>query len=90
MVDMVSQFVRQHGFNLISAELANQGIAQDDAPGIAQPSQRGISLLGAARHIHLKHTPHFCARLFSQGYQPFRQVSMLLVQGGELVENRHQ
>jgi hypothetical protein len=41
-MDMVSEFMGEHGFNLIRGEGFEKGIPQQDAAGLSYANQRGI------------------------------------------------
>jgi len=45
IVNVVSEFVGQHCFDLVIGVIREQGIGQHDASGLAQPHQRSIRLL---------------------------------------------
>ena len=48
-VDVMSEFVRQDGFNLVGGVVVEQGVRQDDASRIAEAGERRIGLLALFR-----------------------------------------
>ena len=52
-VNVVAQFVGQHGFDFIGGIVRQQGVGENDAAGVAQSGERGIRFLAFLRKLPL-------------------------------------
>ncbi len=87
-VHMVSQFVCQHGFNLIRAVILQKRVGKNNAACGAQPGKSRISLLRRLGKLPLVYAANRRACPFPQLDQP--PLQLVVIQWREFIENGKQ
>ena len=76
LMDVMSQLMSQHGFDLVCSELVEQGVAQYDTTRVADACQRGVGRFRSPGHVELEHASHPGIGLLRQPEQTLRQVGV--------------
>src|SRR5580700_7166271 len=87
-MNMVTEFMREDGFDFFRSVVVQQRVRENDPPRAAEPGESGICLLALLRKFPPVYSAHSRARPLPQLYQPAPKV--FIVQRLELVENRQQ
>jgi len=86
VVNMMSQFMGQHDLDLVGSVAIQHGIAQHDAPCIAQSHQGGIGSSRLATQFHREDATHAGMGAVGQSEQPLGQVTF--GQWSQFIEKR--
>ena len=77
-MNVVAQFVRQNGLDLVGCELIQQGIPKNDALGIAQSCQSRVGGFCPAAHVEFVNAAHMSPGLFCQADQASFEIGVVI------------
>ena len=88
-MDMMTQFMCQHGLDLIGGKLVDQCIPQHDTARVADARQRRVGSLRPLRHVELEHAFDFCVSAPRRVKQTVSKFPVLITERNIFIEQGH-